>query len=140
MAGHHGHQSRIPFSSKQTTAVIPKVNAKAPPAARKHPQNPPNRAVACRKYLYDFGTPDRLGEYLLEGIKFPFTPVKAADTWDEARGYGFNKPAMSDENRQWVRSKLDGDGCRLSEVTQFRRRQRKGVRLSAQTGCKGVRL
>ncbi len=85
------------------------------------------RAVACRKYLYDFGMPDRAGEYLLEGIRFPYMPVKAADVWNQDRGYGFNKPAMSDENRQWVRSKLDGDGCRLSEDMQFRFRVEPGT-------------
>lgn len=85
------------------------------------------RAVACRKYLYDFGMADRVGEYLLEGIKFSFTPVKAANTWDEARGYGFNMPAMSDENRNWVRSKLDGDGCRLKADMQFRFRVEPGT-------------
>lgn len=78
------------------------------------------RARVCRKYLYDFGGADRVGEHLLEGIRFGFTPVKAADVWDEARGYGFNKPAMSDDNRSWVSSKLDGDGCRLNESMQFR--------------------
>ena len=85
------------------------------------------RAVACRKYLYDFGMADRVGEYLLEGIKFSFTPVKAANVWDEARGYGFNMPAMSDENRLWIRSKLDGDGCRLNSDIQFRFRVEPGT-------------
>ena len=84
-------------------------------------------AVACRKYLYDFGMPDRVGEYLLEGIRFPYTPVKAADVWDQARGYGFNIHAMSDENRQWVRSKLDGDGCRLGDGMQFQFRVEPGA-------------
>ena len=68
-----------------------------------------------------------MGDHLLEGIKFPFTPVRAADTWDEARGYGFNKPAMSDEDRQWVRSKLDGDGCRLRGDMHFRFRVEPGT-------------
>ena len=85
------------------------------------------RAVECRKYLYDFGMADRVGEYLLEGIKFPFIPVKAADVWDQNGGYGFNIPAMSDENRQWIRSKLDGDGCRLSEDMQFQFRIEPGT-------------
>ena len=85
------------------------------------------RALACRKYLYDFGTTDRVGECLLEGIRFPYTPVKAADVWDEARGYGFNMPAMSDENRLWVRSKLDGDGCRIRDGMQFRFRVEPGT-------------
>ncbi|UCG56480.1 MAG: hypothetical protein JSU70_16655 [Phycisphaerales bacterium] len=86
-----------------------------------------DRAVACRKYLYDFGTPDRVGEYILEGIRFPYTPVKAAGVWDRARGYGFNIPAMSDENRQWVRSKLDGDGCRIGGGIQFQFRVEPGA-------------
>lgn len=47
--------------------------------------------------------------------------------WYGHRGYGFNKPAMSDENRNWVRSKLDGDGCRLSEDMQFRFRVEPGT-------------
>jgi len=85
------------------------------------------RAVACRKYLYDFGMADRVGECLLEGIRFPYTPVKAVDIWDQARGYGFNIPAISDENRQWIGSKLDGDGCRLSEGMQFRFRVEPGT-------------
>jgi len=93
------------------------------------------RAVACRKYLYDFGTTDRVGECLLEGIRFPYTPVKAADVWDEARGYGFNIPAMSDENRTWISSKLDGDGCRIRTDMQFRFRVEPGTyRLSLGLG------
>ncbi|MBN2138594.1 MAG: hypothetical protein JW720_12375 [Sedimentisphaerales bacterium] len=78
------------------------------------------RARTCRKYLYDFGTTDRLGEYLLEGIKFSYTPVLATDTWDPGRGYGFSVAAMSNENRAWVRSKLEGDGCRLRDGIEFR--------------------
>ena len=85
-----------------------------------------DRATACRKQLYDFGGPDRVGDQLIEGIKFPYTPVKAADVWDEARGYGFNVPAMSDENRAWLRSKLDGDGCRIRDGVQFRFRVEPG--------------
>ncbi|MBN2477569.1 MAG: hypothetical protein JXB62_23380, partial [Pirellulales bacterium] len=85
------------------------------------------RAKACRKYLYDFGPADRVGEHLLEGIKFGYTPVGAADVWDEARGYGFNLPAMSDENRAWVRSKLDGDGCRMRKDLEFRFRVEPGT-------------
>ena len=52
---------------------------------------------------------DRAGENLLEGIRFRYTPVAAAEVWDEARGYGYNVPDMSDESRHRVRSKLDGD-------------------------------
>jgi len=85
------------------------------------------RAVACRKYLYDFGMADLVGECLLEGVKFTYVPVKAADVWDEAKGYGFNMPAMSDENRPWVRSKLDGDGCRVRAGIEFRFRVEPGT-------------
>ncbi len=85
------------------------------------------RAAACRKYLYDFGGPGRVGNQLLEGMKFPYTPVAAADVWSEDRGYGFNRPALSDENRRWVRSKLDGDGCRLRDGLRFRFRVEPGA-------------
>jgi len=85
------------------------------------------RAVERRKHLYDFGGAGRVGDQLLEGIKFPYLPVKAADVWDEARGYGFNTPAMGDEDRRWVRSKLDGDGCRTRGGIQFRVRVAPGA-------------
>ena len=85
------------------------------------------RAVKRRKHLYDFGGAGRVGDQLLEGIKFRYLSVKAADVWDEARGYGFNMPAMSDENRRWVRSKLDGDGCRMRRGIQFRFRVEPGT-------------
>ena len=85
------------------------------------------RAVERRKHLYDFGGADRVGEELLEGIKFRYLPVKAADVWDEARGYGFNMPAMSDEDRRWVRSNLDGDGCRMRRGIRFRFRVEPGT-------------
>jgi hypothetical protein len=85
------------------------------------------QAVACRKYLYDFGTADRVGETLLEGIKFQFAPVNAASTWNEAKGYGFNRPAMADEYHSWVSSKLDCDGCRLGSDMQFRFRVEPGA-------------
>jgi hypothetical protein len=84
------------------------------------------RAMACRKYLYDFGGDNRIGEYLLEGIRFSFTPVRAAEVWDDARGYGFNISAISNENRHWVQSKLDGDGCRLRDGMEFRFRVKPG--------------
>lgn len=77
-------------------------------------------AEAARKYLYDFGLADHIGVSLLEGIKFPFTSVKSTDTWNQAQGYGFNKPAMRDEDRPWMGSKLDRDGCRLRDDIQFR--------------------
>jgi len=85
------------------------------------------RAVACRKYLFDFGPTNRLGTHLLEGVKFRYTPVQAADVWDPVRGYGFNTPALSDENRPWDRSKLDGDGCRMRAGLQFRIRAEPGA-------------
>jgi len=85
------------------------------------------RAAACRKYLYDFGTTDRVGTHRMEGIEFPYTPVLAADVWDEAKGYGFDKKALGDENRLWVRSKLDGDGSRTYQGTPFRFRVEAGA-------------
>lgn len=78
------------------------------------------RARARRKYLYDFGTTSRVGTQRIEGLTFPYTPVLAAEVWDEAKGYGFNKKALDNQDRTWVRSKLDGDGCRTYQGTRFR--------------------
>ena len=44
------------------------------------------RAAACRKYLFDFGRPARVGDQLIEGVKFPYTSVTAAEVWSEERG------------------------------------------------------
>ena len=57
--------------------------------------------------------------HLLEGIQFPYTPVQAAEVWGSARGYGFNRAALLDEDRTWDRSKLDGDGCRMNDSVKF---------------------
>jgi hypothetical protein len=84
------------------------------------------RAVARRKYLYDCGGASRVGTHVLEGLKFRYTPVSAADVWNEERGYGFSEPALSDENRRWIRSKLDGDGCRVRKGLAFRLRVEPG--------------
>ncbi|MGB2823175.1 MAG: hypothetical protein WBF17_19480 [Phycisphaerae bacterium] len=94
---------------------------------RRDRQRRRQRAAACRKYLYDFGTTDRVGTHRMEGIEFPYTPVRAADVWDEAKGYGFDKKALGDENRLWVRSKLDGDGSRTYQGTPFRFRVEAGA-------------
>ncbi len=101
--------------------LLKKHEAQQQDLKRRHEQ-----ARASRKYLFDFGPPDRLGACLLAGIRFPYTAVQAQDLWDEARGYGFNKPALQDENRPWDRSKLDGDGCRMRDGLQFRFRVEPG--------------
>ena len=85
------------------------------------------RARACRKVLYDFGTTSRVGTHRMEGINFRYTPVLAADVWDEAKGFGFNKKAMSNDDWPWVRSKLDGDACRTHQGMRFRFRVEPGT-------------
>jgi len=84
------------------------------------------QAVAAQKYLYDFGSTDHRGRVLLDGIQFAFTPVQSTDTWDATRGYGFNVPALRDEDRHWMDSKLDRDGCRMRDDIEFRFRVEPG--------------
>jgi len=78
------------------------------------------RARARRKYLYDLGTTTRVGTQRIEGLSSPYTPVLAGQVWDEAKGYGFNKKALDNQDRRWVRSKLDCDGCRTYQGIRFR--------------------
>jgi hypothetical protein len=74
------------------------------------------RIAALRKYLFDFGSTEHVGRNIIEGHRTDFVPVLYSTVWEEARGYGFEKPAFSDDDWPWMRGqKLDRDGTRVRE-------------------------
>lgn len=75
-----------------------------------------------RKYLFDFGSLEHVGRSYIEGCRTDYVPVLCSATWDEARGYGFDNPAMQDDDQPWMRGqKLDRDGTRVRDhVFRFR--------------------
>ena len=80
------------------------------------------RIAALRKYLFDFGSTEHIGRSNIEGHRTDYEPVLATTVWDEQRGYGFDKPAMRDDDQPWMGGqKLDRDGTRVRDhVFQFR--------------------
>jgi hypothetical protein len=80
------------------------------------------RIAALRKYLFDFGSTEQIGRSNIEGHRTDYQPVLATTVWDEERGYGFDKPAMQDDDQPWMGGrKLDRDGTRVRDhLFQFR--------------------
>ena len=80
------------------------------------------RIRALRQYLFDFGSLEHVGRNNIEGHRSEYVPVLSSTVWDEARGYGFDKPAMSDDDWPWLKGQeLDRDGTRVRDhMFQFR--------------------
>ena len=80
------------------------------------------RIAALRKYLFDFGSTEHIGRNNIEGHRTDYEPVLATTVWHEQRGYGFDRPAMRDDDQPWMGGrKLDRDGTRVRDhVFQFR--------------------
>jgi hypothetical protein len=78
--------------------------------------------AALRKHLFDFGSTEHVGRSTIEGHHTDYVPVLATTVWDEARGYGFDKPGLKDEDQPWMaKQKLDRDGTRVrDQLFQFR--------------------
>ena len=52
------------------------------------------RAVAAlRKYLFDFGSTEHVGQSHIEGHRTDYLPVLHTAVWNVERGYGFDKRA-----------------------------------------------
>ena len=71
-------------------------------------------------YLFKFG--GGAEELTLDvGRPRSYTPVLAADVFNEERGYGFFPgPAAEDQNRKWIRSDLDRTVCKVVKGHEFR--------------------
>ena len=80
------------------------------------------RIAALRKYLFDFGSTEHVGRSNIEGHQTDYVPVLHTAVWNEERGYGFDKPAMQDDDQPWMGGqKLDRDGTRVRDhVFRFR--------------------
>lgn len=73
-----------------------------------------------KAYLFDFGGVDKVGSLEL-GTTRAFTPVLAANVFDETTGYGFfPTPAMSDNSRGWISDPLETDAVRVGKGGTFR--------------------
>ena len=80
------------------------------------------RIATLLKYLFDFGSTEHVGRNNMEGHRTDYVPVLSTNTWDDTRGYGFDKPAFRDDDQPWMGSrKLDRDGTRVrDQVFRFR--------------------
>ena len=80
------------------------------------------RIAALRKYLFDFGSTEYVGRHHMEGHRTDYVPVLSSAVWDEEPGYGWDKPALQDDDQPWMGGqKLDRDGTRVRDhVFQFR--------------------
>jgi hypothetical protein len=80
------------------------------------------RIRALRQYLFDFGSLENVGRNNIEGHRSEYVPVLSSTVWDEARGFGFDKPALSDDDWPWLKGQdLDRDGTRVRDhMFQFR--------------------
>ncbi len=80
------------------------------------------RIAALHKYLFDFGSTEHVGWSNIEGHQTDYVPVLHTAVWNEERGYGFDKPAMQDDDQPWMGGqKLDRDGTRVRDhVFRFR--------------------
>ena len=82
--------------------------------------------AASHKYLFDFGSAEHVGRANIQGYRAPYTPVLASDVWEENRGFGFDKPAMRDDDQPWMKNeKLDRDATRVRDQ-EFRFRVASG--------------
>ena len=77
--------------------------------------------------LFDFGSADHVGMFYSSGMPRRFTAIGKDQVWDEKLGYGFDKPALSNEDAHWIADPLTRDGCKVDPGIVFR------VRLPAGT-------
>lgn len=80
------------------------------------------RIAALRKYLFDFGSTEHVGQSNIEGHRTDYVPVLHTTVWNAGRGYGFDKQAFGDDDQPWMgNQKLDRDATRVRDhVFQFR--------------------
>jgi len=80
------------------------------------------RIAALHKYLFDFGSTEHVGRSNIEGHSTDYVPVLHTTVWSDERGFGFDKPAMQDDDQPWMgNQKLDRDGTRVRDhVFRFR--------------------
>jgi len=76
------------------------------------------RLSKLQAYLFDFGSTDRVGTLTI-GVEHPFTPVVAADLYDEAKGHGFETKGLSDQVEKWYRNPLTEDSVRVLPGARF---------------------
>jgi len=101
------------------------------------------RRAKLRAYLFDFGSKNKPASVEI-GKPRSFTPVLAAETYADARGYGFAPgPAIQDDAMAWNRDPLDKDAVRVSKGNEFRFRAAPGryrLRLGASPFTDGEKL
>ncbi|TWT84416.1 hypothetical protein CA13_58940 [Planctomycetes bacterium CA13] len=80
-----------------------------------------DKIAKLRKYLFDFGSTERVGRDSYEGHPSDYVPVLSTNVRDEENAFGFDKPALRDDDQPWMgNAKLDRDGTRVRDhVFQF---------------------
>lgn len=69
---------------------------------------------------FDFGPVAHVGVLKGYGLPRRFTAVDKDRLWNDADGYGFTKPALSNEDMHWVADALERDGCRVDTGIAFK--------------------
>lgn len=72
------------------------------------------QVAALEKYLFDFGSNEQIGSFLLDGHKTPYQVVENETVWTDESGFGFNKPAKSISDRKYMgNQKADRDSVKV---------------------------
>lgn len=58
--------------------------------------------AALRKYLFDFGSSEQVGTFLMDGHKTPYQTVDHEALWDDGKAYGFDRKAQSVTDRKYM--------------------------------------
>ncbi|WOO40292.1 hypothetical protein [Rubellicoccus peritrichatus] len=80
------------------------------------------KIASLRKYLFDFGSPEQVGTYFLDGHKTPYLPVEHETLWEDEKGYGFDKRAQSVTDRKYMGNrKAERDSVKVNgQVFSFK--------------------
>jgi hypothetical protein len=79
-------------------------------------------ALASRPaILFDFGpTTQKLGVLKGYGLPRTYTLINKDMVWADGKDYGFAKPAMSDDDRHWIKDPLERDSCKVNPGNTFK--------------------
>ncbi|WOO40734.1 discoidin domain-containing protein [Rubellicoccus peritrichatus] len=80
------------------------------------------QVAAANKYLFDFGSTEQIGDFLLDGFKTPYQTVQMETVWTDELGYGFDKAAKRMGDRKYLgNQKADRDSVKVrGQVFSFK--------------------
>ncbi len=68
-----------------------------------------------KKYLFDFGGKEFIGQMQKFGDLVDYQPVLSGDVFSKERGWGFDKAALADNTAQWISSSIEKDNCKVRD-------------------------